>query len=295
MFRRYFPMMLVAIGLTSCVSTKKYDALMGDYASLKKDLKTCNGELDSLSLVLNQRIRDLRDQNLALEADTTQKGQDIRLLREKYKGLNETFDALVSQNDNLLSMQAEENKRLADSLQTRELKLKQLEALVAEKEAGMVALKAKLSTALKQFEGKGLSVEHKDGKVYVSLENSLLFPSGSWKVDKQGQKAITQLAEVLKSSPELQIIIEGHTDNIPYNSNGPIKDNWDLSVKRATSIVKILTKSNEIDPKQISAAGRSEYNPIASNDTKSDRSKNRRIEVIIIPNLDEINKLLQQN
>ncbi len=294
MIRRYISVVMLSGLFVSCVSTKKYDELMSNFSDLRQNMKNQGLENDSLSTSLNARLRNLRDQNIALESDTLQMGQFNRMLDTKYRDLNETFDALVNQNDNLLSQQAEENRRLADSLHFRGLKLQGLEMMIAEKEAGMIALKSKLSSALSQFEGKGLTVEHKDGKVYVSLENSLLFPSGSWQVDKKGKQAILQLSEVLKSRPELQIIIEGHTDDIPYNSGGAIKDNWDLSVKRATSIVKLLTKNAEINPKQISAAGRSEYNPIAANDNKNNRAKNRRIEVIIIPNLDEINALLKQ-
>ncbi len=293
MLRKFIQLTLLSGLLVSCVSTKKYDSLVSDYAGLKDDIKLQSMENDSLSGVLNKRLRNLRDQNISLESDTLRMGQLSRMLNVRYTDLNQTFDALVNQNDNLLSQQAEENKRLADSLHSRDLKLQSLEQLIAEKEAGMIALKSTLSSALSQFEGKGLTVEHREGKVYVSLENSLLFPSGSWMVDKKGSQAIAQLANVLKSHPELQIIIEGHTDDIPYKSGGAIKDNWDLSVKRATSIVKLLTKNAEIDPKQISAAGRSEYNPVADNETKSSRAKNRRIEVIIIPNLDEINSLLK--
>ncbi len=294
MVKKVLPLLLIAGLVVSCVSTKKYDELLSSYAGLKTDMKYQGLENDSLAMALNKRIRNLRDQNISLESDTLQLGQRSRILETKYNGLNETFDALVNQNDNLLSQQAEENRRLADSLHARDLKLQNLEMMISEKEASMVALKTKLSAALSKFEGKGLSVEHKDGKVYVSLENSLLFPSGSWQVDKKGKQAISQLATVLKSHPELQIIIEGHTDDIPYSSGGSIKDNWDLSVKRATSIVKLLTKNAAINPKQISAAGRGEYSPLTLNDTKDNRAKNRRIEVIIIPNLDEINALLKQ-
>ncbi len=293
MIKKFIPLVLISGLFVSCVSTKKYDELLSSFSGLKTDLKSQSLENDSLSLELNKRIRGLRDQNITLESDTLRMGQLCRMLDAKYSDLNLTFDALVNQNDNLLSQQAEENRLLADSLRSRDLKLQSLEKMVSDKEEGMLALKSKLSNALSQFEGKGLTVEHKDGKVYVSLENSLLFPSGSWKVDKKGEQAIKQLSEVLKTRPELQIIIEGHTDDIPYKSGGSIKDNWDLSVKRATSIVKLLTKNSEINPKQISAAGRSEYNPLVTNDTKNNRAKNRRIEVIIIPNLDEINQLLK--
>ncbi|HER39958.1 MAG TPA: OmpA family protein, partial [Salinimicrobium catena] len=169
-----------------------------------------------------------------------------------------------------------------------------LEGVIAAKDAKMNALKNSLSRALTNFEGKGLTVEQRDGKVYVSMENKLLFSSGSWSVGTEGQKAVAQLALVLADNPDIAVLIEGHTDNVPYNGSGQLTDNWDLSTKRATAIVQLLRQNAEIDPQNLTAAGRGEYAPIASNDTAEGRAKNRRIEVILTPKLDEINKLLQE-
>ena len=155
-----------------------------------------------------------------------------------------------------------------------------------------VHLKDAISKALTNFEGKGLTVEQRDGKVYVSMENKLLFQSGSWSVGTEGRKAVQQLGSVLADNPDIAILIEGHTDDDPYKGNAQLSGNWDLSTKRATAIVNILRENASINPENLTAAGRGEYAPIASNDTAEGKAKNRRIEVILTPKLDEISKLL---
>ena len=168
-----------------------------------------------------------------------------------------------------------------------------MEGLIATKEAAMQRLKDAVSSALQGFEGKGLTVERKNGKVYVSMENKLLFSSGSWAVNGEGQRAVVNLASVLKDNPDINVLIEGHTDNVPYGGKGVLLDNWDLSTKRATAIVRILVNNN-VNAEQVTAAGRSKYVPLTSNATSSGKAKNRRIEIILAPNLDAINDLLEE-
>ena len=158
----------------------------------------------------------------------------------------------------------------------------------------MRKLKDAISKALTNFEGKGLTVEQRNGKVYVSMENKLLFQSGSWSVGLEGRKAVQQLGSVLAENPDIAILIEGHTDNVPYKGNEQLSGNWDLSTKRATAIVNILRENNSINPENLTAAGRGEFAPIATNDTSEGKAKNRRIEVILTPKLDEISKLLNE-
>ena len=158
----------------------------------------------------------------------------------------------------------------------------------------MKALKDKLSKALNAFEGKGLTVEQRNGKVYVSMENKLLFGTGSYAVGVEGRKAVVEVGKVLGENPEISVLIEGHTDNdkILGNIGGGIESNWDLSTKRATAIVNILVENKTIDKKNLTAAGRGEFAPIMSNDTPEGKAKNRRIEIILTPKLDEISKML---
>jgi len=143
------------------------------------------------------------------------------------------------------------------------------------------------------FEGKGLSIEIRNGKVYVSLEESLLFRSGSWEVNDRGISALQKLAEVLASNPDINVLIEGHTDNVPYRGSGQVKDNWDLSVMRATAIVKVITRNPGVHPSRLTAAGRSEYAPLATNSTSEGRAKNRRTEIILTPKLDELFQIIE--
>ncbi len=168
--------------------------------------------------------------------------------------------------------------------------------MMADKEAAMNKLKESLSKALYAFEGKGLSVEHRNGKVYVSMENKLLFESGSWTVGTEGKKAVKALGNVLAENPDISVLIEGHTDNdkIVGSIGGGVENNWDLSTKRATAIVNILSENKGIDKKNLTAAGRSEFAPLAGNETAEGKAKNRRIEIILTPKLDEISKLMSE-
>src|SRR5690606_23932726 len=191
-----------------------------------------------------------------------------------------------------LAAEQERLNKLKSDLQERSQRVDELEGMMAAKEANLTKLKETLSRALNSFEGKGLTVEHKNGKVYVSMENKLLFGSGSWVVGSEGKKAVSEVAKVLATNPDISVLIEGHTDDDPYKGGGPIENNWDLSTKRATAIVNIIRENKDVDPKNLTAAGRGEYAPVATNDSAEGRSKNRRIEIILTPKLDEISKML---
>ena len=158
----------------------------------------------------------------------------------------------------------------------------------------MTALKQSISKALIGLEGEGLTIEQRNGKVYISLEEDLLFASGKYEVNSGGIAALNKLATALASQKDLEILVEGHTDSIPLSGSGLIKDNWDLSVMRATNVVKVLLKNPSLDPLQLTAAGRAEFIPLATNKTKEGRSANRRIEMILSPNLDDLFKLLEK-
>jgi chemotaxis protein MotB len=149
-----------------------------------------------------------------------------------------------------------------------------------------------LQKALVDFEGKGLEVEQRNGNVYVSMENKLLFGSGSWKVGSQGKKAIQELSKVLASNSDINVLIEGHTDNVPYQGNPQIEGNWDLSTKRATEVLKLILSSSSIDAQRLTAAGRGKFMPVASNETEAGRAKNRRIEVVLSPKLSNLSEMI---
>jgi len=194
----------------------------------------------------------------------------------------------------LAAEQARLNKLMAD-FQERSNRVAELEEMISSKEAAMKKLKETLSKALNAFEGKGLTVEQKNGKVYVSMENKLLFQTGSWAVGAEGKKAVVAVGKVLADNPDISVLIEGHTDNDKFTgAMGQIENNWDLSTKRATAIVGILTENKAINKQNLTAAGRGEYSPLASNDSAEGKAKNRRIEIILTPKLDEISKMLNE-
>ncbi len=181
-----------------------------------------------------------------------------------------------------------------ENLESRSARVFELESIINKKDSIVTALKKSIAKALIGLEGEGLTIEKRNGKVYVSLEEALLFASGKYEVNSGGVVALNKLANVLAYQNDLEILVEGHTDSIPFNSRGLVKDNWDLSVMRATNVVKVLTQNPDLDPIQLTAAGRSEFMPIASNTNAEGRSVNRRIEIILSPNLDDLFKLLEE-
>lgn len=300
--------------LTSCVSSKVYKDLESRHADLKRDNRELKSELDRLKGV-DEELVELKTEHESLTAERDKLKNDLASLQSNYENLKSSYDALEKnssaaiaensrQNRELLAQLEEKEKTLAaeqarleklqKDLAARSQRIDELEGLIAAKDAKMNALKDAISKALTDFEGKGLTVEQRDGKVYVSMENKLLFNSGSWAVNADGRQAVNQLGSVLAQNPDISVLIEGHTDNVPYGGNGPLKDNWDLSTKRATAIVQILRENSNIDPQNLTAAGRGEYAPVATNDTAEGKAKNRRIEVILTPKLDEVTKLLNE-
>ena len=316
MLKKVCLIVCVAATLNSCVSAKVYKDLEARFADLKAKNQDLNHDLST-----SERLRrQYEEQAAKLEKDLASTTAERDDLQRKYaaaqanlKNLQDAYHALEANSSKALAENSQKNRELLSELdekqaalaaeQTRLEKMQrdltersrrveELESMIAAKDAKMRALKDAISKALVDFEGNGLTVEQRDGKVYVSLENKLLFDSGSWTVGTKGRQAVNQLGSVLAQNPEIAVLIEGHTDNVPYGGNGPLKDNWDLSTKRATAIVEILNQNSQIDPKNLTAAGRGEFAPVAPNTTPEGKAKNRRIEVILTPKLDEVTKLL---
>ena len=301
--------LLVMALSTSCVSKKIYNDLESKYADLKKETRSVADENANLQKAKNQleldrealktelaKVKSEREKSLAEAAALRDK---MSLLQDSYAALEknsgEALQANMNKNRDLLSQLDAKAKALAieqERLSKSAQRLQELENLIAAKEATMRKLKETLSNALNGFEGKGLTVEQKNGKVYVSMENKLLFNSGSWSVGPEGKKAVVELGKVLGENPDIAVLIEGHTDNDPYGGSGPISDNWDLSTKRATAIVAILSENKAINKKNLTAAGRGQWSPLAGNETAEGKAKNRRIEIILTPRLDEIAEML---
>lgn len=311
-------LLCILVLTSSCVTKKVYQDLENKYADLKKENRRLQDENDDcvkskadLDMAYNALKDELsstkleRDRNLA---DYTSASNNLKALQSSYEALeknsNEALQTNMAKNRDLLDQLKAKEKALAEEqirlnklksdLQASSERLTELENLMAAKDANMRKLKETLSSALNSFEGKGLTVQQKNGKVYVSMENKLLFSSGSWAVGSEGRRAVVEVGKVLAANPDISVLIEGHTDDDAYNGSGPIADNWDLSTKRATVIVNILAENKSINPQNLTAAGRSEYAPVASNATSDGKAKNRRIEIILTPKLDEISKMLNQ-
>jgi chemotaxis protein MotB len=309
MIRKISLALVILILTSSCVSKKIYNDLENKYADLKKENRTLADENAELLAAKNQleidkdalnkdlaTVKSERDQWLT---DYTAANNKFNVLQASYKALeknsNEALESNMNKNRELLAQLEAKGKALAleqERLNKSSQRLQELESMIAEKEASMKRLKETLSKALNSFEGKGLTVHQKNGKVYVSMENKLLFSSGSWAVGTEGKRAVVEVGKVLAANPDISVLIEGHTDDDAYGGSGPIADNWDLSTKRATAIVAILSENKGVSKQNLTAAGRSEYAPLGSNATPEGKAKNRRIEIILTPKLDEISKML---
>ncbi|MBA4410727.1 MAG: OmpA family protein [Bacteroidota bacterium] len=236
-----------------------------------------------------------------LKKDTIELGIELRKIKNEYSGLKVEYNNLsnksgmqLAQLNEDLKSKSKELERKEKLLQDREQRLKEMEAIVSKQDSITKALNKIVKNALLGFKADELSVEMKNGKVYVSMTDKLLFKSGSAAVEEKGKQAIKKLAGVLNKNSEIDIAIEGHTDNVPIKTN-LYKDNWDLSVARATSIVRMLNEEYSVNPKRLTASGKGEYFPVATNEESEGRAKNRRTEIILSPKLDELFKILQKS
>ncbi len=272
-----FAVLLLMSSITSCVvlSPKKYKALLGSK--------------DSLYTAFNEgtvKIENLEKELAKLKKDTTLMAEELRDLQNSYNDVDASYKKLKNNSTNEIT-------KLSGDLAAREKRLKEVEEVLRKRDEATNSLKEKLQQALLGFTKNGLTVEIKNGKVYVSLTDKLLFPSGSIIIDEKGKQALTQLANVLKQQPEINIAVEGHTDNQKINNLGQIKDNWDLSVLRATSVVRYLTENEKVESVRMTATGKGEFQPLGANTNAESRSKNRRIEIVLSPKLDELYNLIK--
>ncbi len=307
---------LTLISLNACVSPKVYKELEDKYVDLKKENRNLQDENDELSKAKNaaeNKLTKLQKDYADAVANRDRLQKEYNATKSSLDNIKASYDALEANSSSAIAANTKKNRELLAQLEAKEQALAaenerldalkkqledrsqrvaELESVIAAKDAAMTNLKNAISKALTDFEGKGLTIEQRNGKVYVSMENKLLFKSGSWAVGGEGKKAVKQLGSVLGENPEIAVLIEGHTDNAPFKGTGQLSGNWDLSTKRATAIVKILQENANINADNLTAAGRGEFAPIASNNTSEGKAKNRRIEVILTPKLDEISKIL---
>ena len=265
---------LLAVTLHSCVvvSPKKYKALVAGR--------------DSLNTLAN----NLEDSASKLRSDTTRLHRQLTDINGTYTSLNDRYNQL---NSNFNNSSTKVNQLSAD-LKTREARLKEVEDALHKRDEATAALKDKLQQALLGFQQNGLTVDVRNGKVYVSLTDKLLFPSGSIVIDEKGKQALKQLAAVMNKETDINMAVEGHTDDKKVVNLGQIKDNWDLSVLRATSVCRYLTEVENVDPHRLTATGKSQYQPVDTAATPEALAKNRRIEIVLTPKLDELYNLIKQ-
>jgi chemotaxis protein MotB len=328
-----FGSIVIVISSVSCVSGKKYSGLqetskqfMNERDEFKTDnigLEMKNKELEAKLASLEKEIGTVKEDISKAEGERDKAAEDYNKLSAKYNDLQNAQEDLIKGNvketqrllselnaaqDNLqkkedllrqLGQNLDSKKasldELTSELEKRNARLAELEKILDAQKKIVQDLKNKVSEALLGFENNGLTVTQKDGKVYISLDEKLLFKSASWDIDANGRNALKKLSSVLEKNPGIQITIEGHTDNVPYNpGNSQLKDNWDLSVKRSTTVVRVLLEDSKIKPERLTAAGRSEYLPVDNRNTQDARQKNRRTEIILTPDLTELYQLINK-
>lgn len=330
MFYRIGIFVFVLSLATACVSPKLVEELKTEQQATNtqnKSLKKENLSFSTQNTELSARVERLSTSVEQLISDSLQRSTALTHLQNSHHELNDAYDLLLTENNQTMAKKAKETKKLLgelqlaqedlqtkedaltdleenltkkqkqliqtqEELQARERKVVELEDVISRKDSIVDALKNRISAALLGFEGDGLTIAQKNGKVYISLDEQLLFASGSWKVDERGKEALGKLSMALENQLAINVMIEGHTDSIPFGGRGQIKDNWDLSVVRSTAIVRILTESSTISAARITAAGRGEFSPLTSNTTREGRSANRRIEIILSPKLDDLYEML---
>lgn len=276
-------LLLLAGVICSCVSNKKFNSMKAEALRLDGELNSANTRIDDLT----RRNDTLTAKNLRLVSDSTR-------LYMSYSALQERYQKLLADGSAETARMLKELETSQMALNERSRRVNELEAMLRSREEAINAIRRKVTDALTGFDGKGLSISIKNGNVYVSMDDKLLFRSGSFEIDPNGARAVHDLATVLAQNPDINVMVEGHTDDVPYRPNGQLRDNLDLSAKRATTVVRLLLENKGIAPSRIIAAGRGESLPVASGKTSEARAKNRRTEIILTPKLDELMQLMQE-
>ena len=295
---RYLILFIIYFFFSSCVTTKVFNDLEGRYSEMKIERNNFKYSKDSIQdsfVNLNEKWNQTKSY-LARSRDSIYKGlKQIKILQKEFDLLKDNSNLKIAENIAKNNSLLKEIAVKESELQTRSERVNMLEKMIEDQKESLNQLKESLSNALLNYEGRGLTVEKRNGKIYISMENKLLFKSGKWDIESKGKSALLQLSKVLELNPNIAILIEGHTDNVPFTSRGDVKSNWDLSTKRATAVVQILLENDQILPQNLTAAGRGEFLPIAPNSSVEGRASNRRIEVILSPSLEEITRLLEKN
>lgn len=276
--------------------TAAVDQLSLDTTDLGKKYRYASVNYSNLNRNYNDLLKKYNDLLSGSEAETKKILQQLRMAQAD---LMRREDSLANLERNYVLKKTELDKlateltKAKNELAEKEKAYNDLHNEIIRKDSIMNALRNSVAQALTGFENNGLTITNKNGQIYVSMDEKLLFASGSFTVNAKGQEALIKLAKVLEENGDIRILVEGHTDSIPYRGSGNLNDNWDLSVKRATSIVRVLTSNSKIAPARITAAGRGEFVPVATNKNADGRAKNRRTEIILQPNLEKLYELVK--
>lgn len=286
---KYLLFLIIPLLATACVGKKKFLTEVNQRQDCEKKAAQLTQDLRYAQSRMAEQDKSLTDLNANLRQLENDKGRLTTELKYKEKQINDITDQRLSQKQQMEAALAAKAKEL----EAREQVIAELQQAIAQRDDKLNGILTKIQIALAQYTADDLSVEVKNGKLYVALSDKLLFESGSAKMDRRGRDALSSLSNVLSKYPDLDIIVEGHTDNVPVKG-GAFADNWDLSVIRATAVARLLTKDYALNPNQVTAAGRGEFQPKASNESREGRALNRRTEIIIAPKLNDIFSVLQQ-
>ena len=285
---------IISSSLGGCVTMRKYDSARAEILALQNTLDKRDAELQRI-LQSNETLagqnKQLTDGKLSLEMQVEELIKDTAALNTQRRQLEVRYKQLLAQGSAEASRMLEELSRNQADLQARSARIAELEESIAARDRALSDIRQKVEQALLGFDGKGLSISRRDGKVYVSMADKLLFRSGSFEIDPEGARAVRQLSEVLAANPDIDIMVEGHTDNVPYRGTGQLRDNLDLSVKRATTVTRLLLENKNISPLRVISAGRGEYMPLSDENSAEARAQNRRTEIILSPKLDQLLEL----
>ena len=274
-----------AFVLISCVSSKKFKKAQADYVQLQTRYQTLEGSL-----------ADCNNQKTTLQQEKNELNKKIADLNREIELIKQNYTATLQQLENLSvisKQQAESIKQSLQNIGAKDAYIQTLQQQMAYKDSLNLALVMNLKGAIGNIEDEDINIKVDKGVVYIDISDKLLFKSGSYTITERAKEVLGKVALVLKNQPDIEFMVEGHTDNVPFKGNTILVDNWDLSVKRATTVVRLLQKEYGLDPAKMAAAGRSEYKPVADNETKEGKASNRRTRIVILPQLDQFFKLLE--
>lgn len=284
----FIPVAAAMILVSSCVSQKKFKKSQADYEALKTQCEEAKNQLQASLADCNKAKGDLAGKNSSLESEIAGLNKQIEFLKQNNnQALKQLEDLSV-----ISASQAESIKKSLDNLGAKDNYIQSLQQQMARKDSLNMVLVMNLKGAVGNMDDQDINIKVDKGVVYIDISDKLLFKSGRYEVTDQAKTVLGKVAAVLQNQPDIEFMVEGHTDNVPY-ANGQLSDNWDLSVKRATAVVRILQKQYGLDPAKMAAAGRGEYKPVADNSTKEGKAANRRTRIVILPQLDQFFKLLE--